>query len=135
MNAIFSVIFTEYPPESVNLTVKSINDTTLHLSWTRPEGTVLFYEITINYTITGASETLSVEENVTMLFYTLSVVHPDLNNITISIVAINAAGAGPPTTILHIRKQRTCTYRTNTTLNTTMCTCLTFLIIIVTTIT
>ena len=104
---LFSVIFTEGPPESVNITAESINGTTLCLSWTRPEGTVLFYNITITYIITGASETLSVEGNATLLCYTLSVVHPDLNNINVTIVAINAAGAGPPTTILHIiiRKQ------------------------------
>ena len=127
MYAVFSVIFTGHPPESVNITAESFSDNILYLSWTRPEGTVLFYNITISYKITGTSETLSVEGNVTMLFYMLSVVHPDLNNITITIVAINTVGAGLPTTILHIRKQQTCTYRTNATLNTS--TCLTFLII------
>ena len=82
--------------ESVsNLTVVPINSTTVLISWSPPftlEGVpILGYNVTITNTTSGENETMSVEGDTTMLYYSID--HPD-NNFTVTVVPINGAGPG-----------------------------------------
>ena len=83
--------------ESVsNLTVVSINSTTVLISWSPPftlEGVpILGYNVTITNTTSG--EELETA-NTTMLNYTFSIDHPDPDsNFTVTVVPINGAGPG-----------------------------------------
>ena len=84
--------------ESVNdLTVVSINSTTVLISWSPPftlEGVpILGYNVTITNTPTGENETMSVEGDTTMLYYSINYPDPD-NNFTVTVVPINGAGPG-----------------------------------------
>ena len=80
--------------ESVsNLTVVPINSTTVLISWSPPftlEGVpILGY----NVTTSGENETMSVEGDTTMLYYSIDHPDPD-NNFTVTVVPINGAGPG-----------------------------------------
>ena len=80
-----------------NLTVVSINSTTVLISWSPPftlEGVpILGYNVTITNTPSGENETMSVEGDTTMLYYSID--HPDTdNNFTVTVVPINGAGSG-----------------------------------------
>ena len=84
--------------ESVsNLTVVSINSTTVLISWSPPftlEGVpILGYNATIANTTSGENETMSVEGDTTMLYYSIDHPDPD-NNFTVTVVPINGAGPG-----------------------------------------
>ena len=88
--------------ESVsNLTVDSINSTTVLISWSPPftlEGVpILSYNVTITNTTSGENETMSVEGDTTMLYYSIDHPDPD-NNFTVTVVPINEAGPGEPVT-------------------------------------
>ena len=84
--------------ESVsNLTVTSINSTTVLISWSPPftlEGVlILGYNVTITNTTSGENETVLVED--TTLLYSID--HPDPeDNFTVTVVPINEVGAGEP---------------------------------------
>ena len=91
------------PLESVsNLTVVSINSTTVLISWSPPftlEGVpILGYNVTITNTTSGENETMSVEGDTTMLYYSIDHPDPD-NNFTVTVVPINEAGPGEPSAI------------------------------------
>ena len=82
--------------ESVsNLTVVSINSTTVLISWSPPftlEGVpILGYNVTITNTTSGENDTMSVDT--TMLYYSIDHPDPD-NNFTVTVVPINGAGPG-----------------------------------------
>ena len=85
--------------ESVsNLTVVVlINSTTVLISWSPPftlEGVpILSYNVTITNTTSGENETMSVEGDTTMLYYSIDHPDPD-NNFTVTVVPINGAGPG-----------------------------------------
>ena len=84
--------------ESVSdLTVVSINSTTVLISWSPPftlEGVpILGYNVTITNTTSGENETMSVEGDTTMLYYSIDHPDPD-NNFTVTVVPINGAGPG-----------------------------------------
>ena len=86
--------------ESVsNLTVTLINSTTVFISWHPPftlEGVpILGYNVTITNTTSGENETMSVEGDTTMLYYSIDHPDPD-NNFTVTVVPINKVGAGEP---------------------------------------
>ena len=92
------------PLESVsNLTVVSINSTTVLISWSPPftlEGVpILGYNVTITNTISGENETMSVEGDTTMLYYSIDHPDPD-NNFTVTVVPINGAGLGSAVTAI-----------------------------------
>ena len=82
--------------ESVsNLTMTSINSTTVLISWSLPftlEGVpILGYNVTITNTTSGESQTVLVED--TTLLYSID--HPDPeNSFTVTVVPINEVGAG-----------------------------------------
>ena len=83
---------------SVNdLAVVSINSTTVLISWSPPftlEGVpILGYNVTITNTTSGENETMSVEGDTTMLYYSIDHPDPD-NNFTVTVVPINKAGLG-----------------------------------------
>ena len=84
--------------ESVsNLAVVSINSTTVLISWSPPftlEGVpILGYNVTITNATSGENETMSVEGDTTMLYYSID--HPDPDsNFTVTVVSINGAGPG-----------------------------------------
>ena len=85
--------------ESVsNLTVVTINSTTVLISWSPPftlEGVpILGYTVTITNTTSGENETMSVEGDTTMLYYSID--HPGPDNFTVTVVPINGAGPGEP---------------------------------------
>ena len=86
--------------ESVNnLDVIAINSTTVLISWSPPftlEGVpILGYNVTITNTTSGENETMSVEGDTTMLYYSID--HPDPDNkFTVTVVSINNVGAGEP---------------------------------------
>ena len=87
--------------ESVsNLTVVPINSTTVLISWSPPftlEGVpILGYNVTITNTTSGENETMSVEGDTTMLYYSIDHPDPD-NNFTVIVVPINEAGPGDVT--------------------------------------
>ena len=97
------------PLESVsNLTVVSINSTNVLISWSPPftlEGVpILGYNVTITNTTSGENETMSVEEDTTMLYYSIDHPDPD-NNFTVTVVPINGAGPGEPSAINTILSQ------------------------------
>ena len=78
-----------------NLTVLSINSTTVLISWSPPftlEGVpILGYTVThIHVLNSGQSETMFVDGDTTMLYYFLD---SPPNNFTITVYAINAAGS------------------------------------------
>ena len=80
-----------------NLTVDSINSTTVLISWSPPftlEGVpILGYNVTITNTTSGENETMSVEGDTTMLYYSID--HPDPDNsFTVTVVPINGGGPG-----------------------------------------
>ena len=86
--------------ESVsNLTVTPINSTTVFISWSPPftlEGVpILAYNATITNATSGENETMSVEGDTTMLYYSIDHPDPD-NNFTVTVVPINKVGAGEP---------------------------------------
>ena len=89
--------------ESVsNLTVTSINSTTVLISWSPPftlEGVpILGYNVTITNTTSGENETMLVED--TTLLYSIDHMHPDPeNNFIATVVPINEVGAGDPKTV------------------------------------
>ena len=91
-----------------DLTVVSINSTTVLISWSPPftlEGVpILGYTVTITSTTTsGESETMSVEGDTTMLYYSID--HPDTdNNFTVTVVPINEVGSGEPALQIASRK-------------------------------
>ena len=93
------------PLESVSdLTVVSINSTTVLISWSPPftlEGVpILGYNVTI--TNTTSEEELEIE-NTTMLNYTFSIDDPDLDSdFTVTVVPINGAGPGENVSIKFI---------------------------------
>ena len=80
-----------------NLTVVSINSTTVLISWSPPftlEGVpILGYNVTITNTTSEENETMSVEGDTTMLYYSIDHPDPD-NNFTVTVVPINGAGPG-----------------------------------------
>ena len=84
-----------------DLTVVPINSTTVLISWSPPftlEGVpILGYNVTITNTTSGENETMSVEGDTTMLYYSIDHPDPD-NNFTITVVPINGAGPGEPVT-------------------------------------
>ena len=86
--------------ESVsNLTVTSINSTTVLISWSPPftleRVPILGYNVTITNTTSWKNETMLVED--TALLYSID--HPDPeNNFTVTVVPINEVGAGQPAT-------------------------------------
>ena len=82
-----------------NLTVVPINSTTVLISWSPPftlEGVpILGYNVTVTNTTSGENETMSVEGDTTMLYYSID--HPDPDNnftVTVTVVPINGAGLG-----------------------------------------
>ena len=84
--------------ESVSdLTVVSINSTTVLISWSHPftlEGVpILGYNVTITNTTSEENETMSVEGDTTMLYYSIDHPDPD-NNFTVTVVPINIVGPG-----------------------------------------
>ena len=89
------------PLESVDeLTVVSINSTTVLISWSPPftlEGVpILGCNVTITNTTSGEKLETAIT---TMLNYTFSIDHPDPdNNFTVTVVPINGAGPGEPAT-------------------------------------
>ena len=84
--------------ESVsNLAVVLINSTTFLISWSPTftlEGVpILGYNVTITNTTSGENETMSVEGNTTMVYYSID--HPDPgNNFTVTVIPINVVGLG-----------------------------------------
>ena len=81
------------PVGAVNdLTVVSINSTTVLISWSPPftlEGVpILGYNVTVTNTTSGENETMSVEGDTTMLYYSIDHPDPD-NNFTVTVVPIN----------------------------------------------
>ena len=86
--------------ESVsNLTVVSINSTTVLISWSPPftlEGVpILGYNVTITNTTSEENETILETAITTMLNYTFSIYHPDPDSeFTVTVVPINGAGPG-----------------------------------------
>ena len=88
--------------ESVsNLTVTSINSTTVLISWSPPftlEGVpILGYNVTITSTTSGENEIMLVED--TTLLYSID--HPNLenSNFTVTVVPNNEVGAGDSRTV------------------------------------
>ena len=71
--------------------------TTVLISWSPPftlEGVpILGYNVTITNTTSGENETMSVEGDTTMLYYSIDHPDPD-NNFTVTVVPINGAGPG-----------------------------------------
>ena len=86
-----------------DLTVVPINSTTVLISWSPPftlEGVpILGYNVTITNTTSGENETMSVEGDTTMLYYSIDHPDPD-NNFTVTVVPINGAGPGEGATTL-----------------------------------
>ena len=86
-----------------NLTVVPINSTTVLISWSPPftlEGVpILGYNVTITNTTSRENETMSVEGDTTMLYYSIDHPDPD-NNFTVTVVPINRAGPGEDATTL-----------------------------------
>ena len=86
--------------ESVSdLTVVSINSTTVLISWSPPftlEGVpILGYNVTITNTTSGENETILKTANTTMLDYTFSIDHPDPDSeFIVTVIPINEAGPG-----------------------------------------
>ena len=83
--------------QSVTSLWSAINSTTVLISWSPPftlEGVpILGYNVTITNTTSGENETMSVEGDTTMLYYSID--HPDSdNNFTVAVVPINGAGPG-----------------------------------------
>ena len=90
--------------ESVsNLAVVLINSTTFLLSWSPPftlEGVpILGYNVTITNTTSGENETMSVEGNTTMLYYSIDHPDPD-NNFTVTVIPVNVVGPGDNASII-----------------------------------
>ena len=88
-----------------NLTVVPINSTTVLISWSPPftlEGVpILGYNVTITNTTSGENETMSVEGDTTMLYYSIDHPDPD-NNFTVTVVPINGAGPGEYAVIMFV---------------------------------
>ena len=85
-----------------NLNATIINSTTVLISWSPPftlEGVpILGYNVTIT-TSSGKNETMSVEGDANMLYYSIED-HPDSDsNFTVTVVSVNVLGAGEPATI------------------------------------
>ena len=91
------VSLTDSPEPVSDLTVVSINSTTVLISWSPPftlEGVpILGYNVTVTNTTGGKNETMSVEGDTTMLYYSIDHPDPD-NNFTITVVPINVVGLG-----------------------------------------
>ena len=89
------------PVSDLNVTL--INSTTVLISWSPPftlEGVpILGYNVTITNTTSGENETMSVEGDTTMLYYSIDHPDPD-NNFTVTVVPINGAGPGEDATTL-----------------------------------
>ena len=86
--------------ESVsNLTVMPVNSTTLLISWSPPftlEGVpILGYNVTITNTTSGENETIPVEGDTNMLYYSIE------NTFTVIVVPINGVGAGDKASIIY----------------------------------
>ena len=83
----------------------SINSTTVLISWSPPftlEGVpILGYNVTITNTTSGENETMSVEGDTTMLYYSIDHPDPD-NNFTVTVVPINVAGPGESAVIVFV---------------------------------
>ena len=95
---VHDLIINTGPLESVtDLTVVSINSTTVLISWSPSftlEGVpILGYNVIITDTASGENETMSVEGDTTMLYYSIDHPDPD-NNFTVTVVPINGAGPG-----------------------------------------
>ena len=87
--------------ESVsNLAVTPVNSTTVLISWNPPftlEGVpILGYNVTI--TTSGENETMSVEGDTTMLYYSIDHLK---STFTITVVPINVVGVGDKASILY----------------------------------
>ena len=88
-----------------NLNATIINSTTVLISWSPPftlEGIpILGYNVTItNTTSSEKNETLQVEGDTTMLYYSIDHSDPDCDsNFTVTVVSVNILGAGEPATI------------------------------------
>ena len=83
-----------------NLAVTPVNSTTVLISWSPPftlEGVpILGYNVTITNTTSGENETIPVEGDTTMLYYSID--HPE-STFTVTVVPINAVGAGDDASI------------------------------------
>ena len=92
-----------------DLNATIINSTTVLISWSPPftlDGVpILGYNVTISTSCSGENETLSVEGDTTMLYYSIESIrmvidHPDPDsNFTVTVVSANMLGAGEPATI------------------------------------
>ena len=87
-----------------NLNATIINFTTVLISWSPPftlEGVpILGYNVTIT-TSSGENETMSVEGDTNMLYYSFEA-HPDPDSnftVTVTVVSVNVLGAGEPATV------------------------------------
>ena len=93
----YPVIFTGPLEAVIDVTVVFVNSTTALISWSPPftlEGVpILGYNVTITNTASGENETMSVEGDTTMLYYSIDHPDPD-NNFTVTVVPINGAGPG-----------------------------------------
>ena len=88
-----------------DLIVVPINSTTVLISWSPPftlEGVpILGYNVTITNTTSAENETMSVEGDTTMLYYSIDHPDPD-NNFTVTVVPINGAGPGEYAVIMFV---------------------------------
>ena len=84
-----------------NLTVTFINSTTVLISWSPPftlEGVpILGYDVTLD--VSGESKTMLVEGQTTNLYHTINRSEIDSIQLIVTVIPINAAGAGKPTFI------------------------------------
>ena len=80
-----------------DLAVVSFNSTTVLIFWSPPftlEGVpILGYNVAITNTTSEENETISVEGDTTMLYYSIDHPDPD-NNFTVTVVPINIVGPG-----------------------------------------
>ena len=98
-NCIECFVYTGLLESVSDLTVTRVNSSTVLISWSPPftlEGVpILGYNVTVTNTTSVENETMSVEEDTTMLYYSINHSDPD-NNFTITIVSINGGGVGQP---------------------------------------
>ena len=97
LNLLINLLYAGLLEPVSNLTVVPINSTTVLISWSPPftlEGVpILDYNVTIANITSGENETMSVEGNTTMLYYSID--HPDPDsNFIVTVAPINVVGAG-----------------------------------------